>query len=209
LISVTIEDQGRRLYRIALNRYVLERQELKARQALEAAQTDSAAERQLTRLSQLTRRRPRTVAKEELLRMASASSPEMRPTILPPVAERRSVVPSGIRVLLRELHDGRCQLCSFTFEKRNGEPYFEVHHLDPSIGHHPMNLLVVCPNCHAQLEHATVTDLRSVHGWLVGITINGKQLTVRQPLAVDSRLRAMIGLAIVLAAIRVTSRSLG
>jgi len=136
LISVTIEDQGRRLYRIALDRYVLEQQELKARERLEAAETDSEADRQLTVLSQLARRRPRAVAKKELLRIAGISTPESRPTVLPPVAERRSVVPSGIRVLLRELHGGRCQLCSFTFEKRDGEPYFEVHHLDPSIGHH-------------------------------------------------------------------------
>jgi 5-methylcytosine-specific restriction endonuclease McrA len=207
LISVTIEDQGRGLYRIALDRYVLERQELKARGGLEAAGTDSEAERQLTLLSQLTRRRPRAVAKEELLRMASMSTPESRPTVLPPEAERRSVVPSGIRVLLRELHDGRCQLCSFTFEKRNREPYFEVHHLDPSIGHHPMNLLVVCPNCHAQFEHAAVTDLRWAHGWLVGVTINGKHLTVRQPLAVDSRLRTMIGLAIVFAVVQAARRA--
>jgi hypothetical protein len=209
LISVTIEDQGRRLYRIALDRYVLEQQELKARERLEAAETDSEADRQLTVLSQLARRRPRAVAKKELLRIAGISTPESRPTVLPPVAERRSVVPSGIRVLLRELHGGRCQLCSFTFEKRDGEPYFEVHHLDPSIGHHPTNLLVVCPNCHAQFEHATVTDLRWAHGWLVGVTINGKRLTVRQPLAVDSRLRTMIVLAIVFSAIRAARRAVG
>lgn len=209
LISITIEDQGRSQYRIALDRYVLERQEMDARQGMEAAETDSEADHQLALLSQLTRKRPRAVAKDELLRMASASAPDSRPTVLPPVAERRSVVPSGIRVLLRELHDGRCQLCSFTFEKRNGEPYFEVHHLDPSIGHHPMNLLVVCPNCHAQFEHATVSDLRWAHGWLVGVRFNGKHLTVRQPLAVDSRFRTMIGLIIVFAAIRAVRQGVG
>lgn len=200
LISVTIEDQERRLYRIALDRYVLERQELKARDRLEAAETDSEADRQLTR------KRPRAVAKLELLRIAGSSAPGSRPIVLPPVAERHEIVPTGIRVLLRELHDGKCQLCSFTFEKRNGEPYFEVHHIDPMIGHHPTNLLVVCPNCHAQFEHATVTDFRWAGGWVVGVTINGRHLTVRQPLAVESRIRTMIGLVIVFAAIRAAMR---
>ena len=40
LISVTIEDPGQRKYRIVLDRYMLERQELKARQRLEAAEND-------------------------------------------------------------------------------------------------------------------------------------------------------------------------
>ena len=209
LISVTIEDQGRRLYRIALDRYVLERRELSARQGLEAAETESEADRQLTLLSQLTRRRPRAVAKEELLRIASESAPASRPTVLPAVAERHEVVPSAIRALLRELHGGKCQLCSFTFEKCSGGPYFEVHHLDPSVGHHPRNLLVVCPNCHAQFEYAAVTDFRWACGWLVGVTINGKRLTVRQPLAVHSRLGTTIGMVIVFAAIRMAGRLVG
>lgn len=203
LISVTIEDPERRLYRIALDRYVQERQQQKARLGLQGARTDSEADRQLTLLSQLTRRRPRAVAQEELLRIAGQSMPRPRPTVVPRVAERHEVVPSGIRILLRELHDGRCQLCSFTFEKRNGEPYFEVHHLDPNLGHHPSNLLVVCPNCHAQFEHATVTDFRWAGYWLVGVAINGRHLSVRQPLTQDSHWRTLVGLIVVMAAMRV------
>jgi hypothetical protein len=52
-----------------------------------------------------------------------------------------------------------------------------------------------------------VTDLRRAHGWVVGVTINGKHLTVRQPLAVDSRLRTMIRLMIVFAAIQAARRA--
>jgi 5-methylcytosine-specific restriction endonuclease McrA len=200
LISITFEDPQRRLYRIALDRYVRERQEQKARRNLQAAQTDSEASQELNALSRLTRKRPREVAQEELLRIAQRSVRRTRPRVFPGAVERHEGVPSGIRVLLRELHDGKCQLCSFTFEKRNGEPYFEVHHLDPDVGHHPSNLLVVCPNCHAQFEHATVTDFKWVGGWLVGVTINGKRISVRQPLAHDSIKRTLLGLFMVLAA---------
>ena len=203
LISITVEDLDRPLYRIALDRFVRERQEQKARQKLQAAETDLEAEQELNTLSRLTRKRPRETAQEEVLRIAQGAAPQPRPSIFLGAAERHEGVPSGIRVLLRELHDGKCQLCSFTFEKRNGEPYFEIHHLDAKIGHHPCNLLVVCPNCHAQFEHAKVTDFRWAGKWLIGVAINGKRVSVRQPLAHDSVRKALLGLFIVVAATRV------
>jgi len=202
LISITIENPTRLLYRIALDRFVLERQEQRARQGLRSARTDSEAEAQLAALSRLAKRRPREVAREELMRIAEQTVPRSRPTVLPRTAERHEVVPPSIRVLLRELHEGKCQICSFTFIKRNGEPYFQVHHLDASVGHHPSNLLVVCPNCHAQLEHAAVTDLRRAGPWLVGVAINGKHLSVRQPFAQDAHWRALLGLTILFAVLR-------
>ncbi len=199
LISITVEDQGRRLYRIVLDRYVREREEQKTREKLRAAATDSEAERELSALSRLTRRRPRELAQQELLRIAEQSPRRPRPRISPGATERHEGVPSGMRVLLRELHDGKCQLCSFTFEKRNGEPYFEIHHLDPDVGHHPSNLLVVCPNCHAQFEHATIDEFKWVDNWLVGVMINGKRIAIRQPLAHDSIRKALVGLCIAVA----------
>lgn len=203
LISLTLEDPGKRLYRIALDRYLREREEEETRQKFQAAQTDSEADDQLNALSRLTRKPLRNLAQEELLHIAQESAHRPRPRVVPSAAERLEGVPSAIRILLRELHDGRCQLCSFTFEKRNGEPYFEVHHLDPEVGHHPSNLLVVCPNCHAQFEHAAVSDFRWTGGWLVGVTINGKRHSVRQPLAHDSIKRGALGFLIVLAAAQV------
>ncbi len=203
LVSITVEDQDRLLYRIALDRFIQEREEQKARQTLEGAQTDSEAEQGFSTLSRLTRKRPRGLAQEELLRIAHESGRRPRPRISPGTTQRPESVPSGIRLLLRELHDGKCQVCSFTFEKRNGEPYFEIHHLNPEVGHHPSNLLVVCPNCHAQFEHAAVTDFKWVDIWLVGATINGKRVAVRQPLAHDSIRRALLGLGIMVAATQI------
>jgi hypothetical protein len=202
LISITVESSSQKLYRITLDRFVLERQEGKARDGLRTARTDAEAEQRLVKLAQITRRRPREAARGELLRIAEKSLPQFRPVVLPHVAPRREGVPPGLRVLLRELHDGKCQLCSFTFEKESGEPYFEVHHLDPALGHHPKNLLVVCPNCHAQFEHATVSDLRWAEGWLVGLAINGKQVSVRQPLVNESSWRTLLGLLVIIAVLR-------
>ncbi len=206
LISVRLEDVDKRLYRIALDRYVREREEQRARQNLQAAQTDSEADQELNVLSRLTRKRPRELAQDELLRIAQESVRRPRPRLPPGAAERHEGVPSAMRVLLRELHNGRGQLCSFTFERKDGEPYFEVHHLDPEVGHHPSNLLVLCPNCHAQFEHASVTDFRWAGNWLVGVTINGKRLSIRQPLAHDSIRRALLRLVIAVAATQIGRR---
>lgn len=208
LISVTVEDPERRLYRIALERYVLERQEQMARQKLQDANTDSEAERQLTILQRVAKKRPREVAQQELSRIAQESVRQSRSTVAPAAGERREGVTPGTRILLRELHEGKCQICSFTFEKRNGEPYFEIHHVDPRVGHHPTNLLVVCPNCHAQLEHANVSDLRWAGEWIVGLSINGKRLSVRQPFAHITAKRALLSLFVLIAAAR-TIRLLG
>ncbi|MGH9328363.1 MAG: hypothetical protein ACRD2B_16970 [Terriglobia bacterium] len=205
-ITITVEDPRRPLYRIVLDRFLQQRQEQQARRDLHRAATDSVAEQELGRLSRLARRRPRDLAGEELSRIALQSQCEPRPRVPPGAAERHEGVPAGIRILLREVHDGRCQLCSFAFEKRNGEPYFEVHHLDPEIGHHPKNLLVVCPNCHAQFEHAAVTDFTWAEGWLVGATINGRRVAIRQPLAHSPVRRAVLGLIITVAAAQIGRR---
>ena len=96
---------------------------------------------------------------------------------------RGEAVPPALRVLLEAVHQGRCQICGFTFRKRDGRPYFEIHHLEADKGHHPTNVLVICPNCHAQPEQATITDMDRIMGWLVGVAINGRHLKVRQPFA--------------------------
>jgi hypothetical protein len=201
-ISITVEDPHRHLYRITLDRYVQQQQESRTREQLQSSRTDADAEREFTALSRLTKRRPQDLAHRELLRIAQASGRQPRPTVLVAAAARHDDVPSGIRVLLREVHEGRCQLCSFTFEKRNGEPYFEIHHLEPKIGHSPNNLSVVCANCHAQLEHARITDFKWSGRWLVRLAINGKLVVVRQPFAHDPIRRALLGFAIVFALAR-------
>ena len=203
LISITLEDPAKRQYRIALDRFVQEREEARARQKLQAASTDSEANEEFSTLSRLTQKRPRELAQEELLRVSGKLLRQPRPRVLPSAIGGHQAVTAGIRVLLRELHDGKCQICSFTFDKRNGEPYFEIHHLDAEVGHHPCNLLVVCPNCHAQLEHAQVTDLKWLGNWLVGVTINGKRLAVRQPLAHDSIRRVLVGLGVALTVMQI------
>jgi 5-methylcytosine-specific restriction endonuclease McrA len=202
LVTITVEDSGKQVYRIALERLIRERQEKQIRQRLRSAPTDAAARQELRTLARLTGMRPRKLAEDELMRIAQRSPCQPRPRLITAASNRHEGVPSGIRTLLREIHEGKCQVCSFTFEKRDSNPYFELYHLDPAIGHHPCNLLVLCPNCHAQFEHASISNFEWAGNWLVGITINGKRVAIRQPLAHDSVRRTLLGLGVLFVAAR-------
>ena len=198
VISVTVEDQRKGIYRIALDRFVRQRQEDRARKKIRSARTEGIAREGLRALVQLARKRPRHVAKEELLRIAQESPRQPRPTLSTRASYRYEGVPAGIRILLGEVHQGKCQVCSFAFKKRDGEPYFEIHHVDPQAGHHPSNLLLLCANCHAQFEHAKVTDFLWVSNWVVSVKINGKRFAVRQPLAGESSAKIVNGALLLL-----------
>ena len=97
-ISISIEDPSKQLYRIALDRYVRQREEQRARHALEVALTDSEAEQEFGALSRATRRRSRELAQEELLRMAQGAARKPSPRVPPSLSERHEGVPSGIRI---------------------------------------------------------------------------------------------------------------
>lgn len=65
-----------------------------------------------------------------------------------------------VRATLAEWYGGRCQACSFTFTKRDGQPYFEGLYLVPSSRaswiDRTGNVLSLCANCCAKLEHGAV-----------------------------------------------------
>lgn len=74
---------------------------------------------------------------------------------------------SRIGQALKALYEGRCQICGYTFLKRDGTNYAEVHHLEAlSEGgwEDPKNMLVVCANHHRQLHYAKVERI----GWKGG-----------------------------------------
>jgi len=165
-------------YRLIFRKRIEE--EARFRQELQEATTEEQATEALRKLAQTQRRSPRKAALKELERLAQHPWERKRVTVAP--RERYEGVPASLRALLKAVYEGRCQICGFTFRKRNGEPYFEVHHVDPNGGHQPQNLLVLCPNCHAQMEHAEVDVRRDENGWVIAVTINGEEKAVYQAL---------------------------
>jgi predicted HNH restriction endonuclease len=84
----------------------------------------------------------------------------------------RESAPAYVKALLEEVYGGRCQVCDFTFLKLDKTPYFEIHHLFPTMGHHPKNLVVSCANCHRQFEYAATRLQMDEQAWLTAVTFN-------------------------------------
>lgn len=96
----------------------------------------------------------------------------------------RESTPSNLRTLLTDIYKGHCQICDFWFLKRDKEPYFEIHHLNPLNGHHPKNLLLVCGNCHNQFEHANIKQEFDSGSWLIKVYFNERLYSVKQIISI-------------------------
>ena len=179
-ITITLEDPIKGIYRIALDRFVAQRRANEARRRLYTAESPEIAGEHLRRLAESRKEKVQEIAFQEIALMAQRPLLR-RKRVIVLQRGRGEAVPPALRALLEAIHQGKCQICGFTFKKRDGRPYFEIHHLEPDKAHHPMNLLVICANCHAQLENATVTEMERAMGWLVAVRINGRRFRVRQP----------------------------
>lgn len=96
------------------------------------------------------------------------------------LSTNKESVPLSMRKILLSIYKGKCQISYFTFLMKSGNPYFEIHHIDPVNGNHPKNLLVVCPNVHAQFTYAHIEQSFDNDGWLRAVEFNGKRFTVFQ-----------------------------
>lgn len=67
---------------------------------------------------------------------------------------------SSVRHFLLEQYQGRCQVCSETFTKRDGTPYFEGVYLVSRVRgrwlDRPGNVLCLCATCSAKFQHGSV-----------------------------------------------------
>ncbi|MFM2441476.1 MAG: hypothetical protein RL449_117 [Bacteroidota bacterium] len=110
---------------------------------------------------------------EELM---SIASPEIKERISKYRQRNKSIVNN-----LKELYQGKCQITGtqFTFKKKNGELYSEVHHLIP-LGENGSdsyaNAIVISPLVHRMLHFADVSeiDLSKIHNHKLPISINGQ-----------------------------------
>lgn len=77
---------------------------------------------------------------------------------------------------LKLMHKNKCQICSLTLSVK-GSTYSEAHHIIPLGTPHngpdtPENIIVVCPNCHVQLDYfcteLSPENLNIIAGHLIG-----------------------------------------
>jgi len=76
---------------------------------------------------------------------------------------------------LKKIYNHHCQICGFTFQKKNGQNYSESHHVKP-LSHNGLdnieNLVILCANCHRILHYSNVI-VKSIKGNNREIMING------------------------------------
>lgn len=94
--------------------------------------------------------------------------------------QKRENVPLNMRNILLNLYGGKCQISGWTFQMKNHKPYFEIHHIDATKGNHFKNLLVVCPNIHAQFTYANLRQVFDDEGWLREVYFNEERHEVFQ-----------------------------
>ena len=86
------------------------------------------------------------------VRSHTSSAPEESESIVKRVKRNWELA-----AILKELYDGRCQICGFTFTTTAGKPYSEAAHLTPISKREPNldvkdNLVILCANHHKMLD---------------------------------------------------------
>ena len=141
---------------------------------------DKIASEKIELISNITQVEKSKIIYNEFLRLAKYSNEEVRKRLKTSSRFSREKTPSSIRIILESIYKGYCQVCSFSFLKRDSKPYYEIHHLDASLGHHPKNLVLICANCHRQFEFANVEKFSDEKGWLSKIYFNQNEYFVKQ-----------------------------
>lgn len=144
------------------------------------SENEEVAAKKIIRLADWTNLDKKSVVLREYHRLVKTSSIQERQYAKKKLNQAKEGVPYNLRVLLAEIYQGHCQLCDFTFLKRDKTPYFEIHHIDPSMGSYPKNLILVCANCHRQFEYADVRREFNSDRWLTKVFFNNIAHPVNQ-----------------------------
>lgn len=137
------------------------------------------AEQNLFRIADWTRADEKTAKLTEFFRLAKQSIIKRRQLISKKEVFGKESTPSNMRMLLGKIYLGHCQVCDFWFLKKDKNPYYEIHHLNPKIGNHIKNLILVCGNCHNQFEYADIKE-EFKDGWLSKIYFNNRIFVINQ-----------------------------
>lgn len=177
-IVIQLIDRENYIYRLITERnFLIETQKLQ--EDFDSSETETDAIDEVENIAGWTESKKETVIISEYTRLIETGKVQERESVKRS-GQARKGIPSNLRILLQEIYKGHCQLCDFTFLKRDNKPYFETHHINPSIGNHPKNIIVVCANCHRQFEYAKLHEEFTDDGWLKRVVFNGKEYGINQ-----------------------------
>jgi hypothetical protein len=158
---------------------IFEKDVLDLETKIEKSRDEKETNKLLTQLSQITNKNSKEVLKSEFARLSNNEISERKTKEIPKSRVNENV-PFSIKKILLGLYDGKCQVSGFTFLMKSGTPYFEIHHINPSIGNHFKNLLLVSPNVHAQFTYANLEQSFDNQGWLRKVKFNNQSHKVFQ-----------------------------
>lgn len=133
----------------------------------------------INKLAAITNKNQSEVLENEFYRLSKQSDSNRNFAIVARKKSKESV-PYSIRKILEEIYKGKCQLSNFTFIQKNGNPYFEIHHIKENKGNYLKNLLVVSPNIHAQFTYSRKKEYFDDNGWLRKVNFNKNEFSVNQ-----------------------------
>lgn len=178
-IVIQVIDKDNYIYRITQNqKFIAKTQELQDK--LDNSESELAAANEIINISQWISVDKKNVVLNEYYRLVNTVPMEKRLYIDKPANVKRENVSYNIKMLLGEMYKGHCQVCDFTFLKKDKNPYYEIHHIEPSYSNHPKNLILLCANCHRQFEYAQVGRYLNDDGWLIEVIFNNKHYYVNQ-----------------------------
>jgi len=176
---ITVINQREFIYRINLEDYFIKRETDLELNFIEA-RNSKIAESNLTKLSNWIGIHEKNAALLQYKNISVNQENLFRNKMMSASRLTREKIPPSLKTLIEVIYEGHCQLCDFTFLKRDSFPYFEIHHINPEIGHDPKNLLSICANCHRQFEFAETHLWRNRDGWLIRVKFNDSFFDVKQ-----------------------------
>ncbi len=175
-IVIQILDEGK--YKVIPEKIFNERIK-KLENNFEKSLNDIEIEKNIQNLSYATNKSSIEVIQSEFVRMSQKEIYERKIKLIPS-SKIKENVSASLRKILIVLYGGKCQISGFTFIMKNGNPYFEIHHIDSVKGNHIKNLLVVSPNIHAQFTYTEPEHYFDSDSWLRKVKLNDNAYTVFQ-----------------------------
>lgn len=178
-LVIQLIDKKNFIYRLIPERnFIIKARELEGR--FDNSETHEDASEKILDIARWTHLDKSIVIFNEYSRLINTMPFKERAYIRKKSDRAKESVSPNVRTLLENIYNGHCQVCDFWFLKRDGNPYFEIHHLNPMKDHHPKNLVVVCGNCHNQFEFSNVRQEFNEHNWLITVSFNIKIYPVKQ-----------------------------
>jgi hypothetical protein len=178
-IVIQLIDEKEGIYRlIAENDFIIKTKKLQ--DSFDNSQDEEEALEGVVQLAKWTELDKSRVSLNEYRRLVDTMPIRKREYVSRQSNQTRERAPHNLRVLLGEIYQGRCQVCDFTFLKKDDKLYFEIHHIDPVESHQPKNLMVVCANCHRQFQFANVDHIFNDESWLIKVNFNQSSYDINQ-----------------------------